>query len=72
MESVKVEKNAILSEKIGTMFSVLVEKTVDGFGFGHSEEFLEVKFPCNNISVGQIINVKATEHNGNIIIGAIV
>lgn len=49
--------------------SVLVEKCIDGLSSGHSEHFVEVKKIPHTAQIGEIINVKLTETDGDICFG---
>lgn len=66
------EKKKILDEKIDARLSVLIEKVVDGYAYGHSAEFLETKFPADNVKIGDIYNVKIVSHDGNILTGYVI
>lgn len=63
-------KRSILDDKIGQSASVLVEKIVDGKAFGHTEQFLEACFDAENSLVGDIVEIKLTSHDGNVLYGA--
>ncbi len=62
-------KTAILDGMIGKKISVLIEKVVEGQCVGHSEEFIEVSFICDESKVGDIVSVNVLSHNGNILFG---
>ena len=54
---------AILSEYVkeheALPVSVLCESVEDGVGTGHSEHYVQVRFPCSADDVGKIVKVKA-------------
>ena len=52
-----------------TPVRVLVEKVTDGVAEGHSEHFVEVKFPINGDAVGSICAVCLDGHDGNVCFG---
>ncbi len=41
----------------GKHAEVLVEKVIGNTAFGHTESFLEVSFPCEDVAVGDIVEV---------------
>lgn len=65
-------KNKIFDEMIGKNLSVLVEKVVGEYAYGHSEEFLETKFTSVNVKIGDIYNVEIISHDGNILTGTVI
>lgn len=62
-------KKAILDGYIGKKLSVLVEKTSFGKCIGHSKEFLEVSFPCEDCKVGDIKDVTVLSYDSDILLG---
>ena len=50
--------------KNGTSFSVLLETEKDGYAYGHTENFIEVRIPCASLPadrLGRIFTVKLNE-----------
>ncbi len=66
-------KKSILNELIGQDFSVLIEKIVDGFAYGHTENFYDAFFDNSECcyKVGDIVNIQAISNDGNMIKGSI-
>ncbi len=67
-------KNVILNEYVAihtkSPVYVLVEKNNHGTASGHSEHFIEVFFPSETATVGEIIPVILQNTNGNVCFGA--
>jgi len=83
-KAVRNERNARLIEKcgntrdmiynslVGEKFKVLVEKITNNKAFGHTENFLESCFDFNGCSVGDIVEIEITSHDGNLIFGNVI
>ncbi len=66
-------KKRMLDELTGREFSVLIEKLIDGFAYGHTENFYDAFFENTNFhyQVGDIVNIRAISNDGNMIKGSI-
>ncbi len=83
-KAVRNERNARLIEKcantrdmiynslVGEKCKVLVEKITDNKAFGHTENFLESCFAFNGCSVGDIVEIEITSHDGNLLYGNVI
>lgn len=49
--------------------NVLVESVTDGIASGHTEHCVEIKFECTCADVGEIVQVLATGHDGEVCFG---
>ena len=70
IESCAQTKRRLLDDCIGKSCSVLIEKIVDGFAFGHTEQFYEAKFDAEDHKVGSIVSINISSHNDEILCGA--
>ena len=57
-----------LNSQIGLELPVLIEKNLDDFSFGHTENYLKVKIPEKNIN-NQIVLVKILKNENDVLIG---
>ena len=57
-----------LNSQIGLELPVLIEKNLDDFSFGHTENYLKVKIPEKNIN-NQILLVKILKNENDVLIG---
>ncbi len=64
-------RNNIYKQFIGKSVKVLVEKILRGRAHGHTEEFIESEFECENVSIGDIVNVKVYSYDNNTLFGTI-
>ncbi len=63
-------RKQILDSIIGTRHSVLVEKITGARAFGHTENFLEACLASDGCSIGDIIDIEITSHDGTLIYGS--
>lgn len=64
-------RKRILDALCDRQITVLVEKISDGYAYGHSNEFFETKFQNIECSVGDVVTINVTSHDGTVVEGYI-
>lgn len=67
----EITRRRMFDSVIGKKVSVLVEKQVDDYAYGHTEEFFEARFPAENTAIGDIIDIMITTHNTSALEGRV-
>ena len=67
-------RRQILDEKVarGEVLEVLFESMEDGYAYGHTANFLEVRVKCDGDMHAEFKNVRLISHDGNVCTGVLV
>ena len=60
-----------LESYLGTTQNVLFEQEQDGFFYGYTENYCRVKVKSNNITTGEILSVKITDRQKDVLVGEV-
>ncbi len=64
-------RKKMLDKLCGSKVTVLVEKIVDGYAHGHSNEFFETRFLNRGCAVGDVVTIHVTSNDGTVLEGYI-